>query len=285
MGRIAMSYRVRNGDSPWRIARALTGEGARWPELVRANPHKATNAAGNFRHLSPGEVLSVPPSWAGLLSPGRDTAAAAPSIPESATWTWTTDADGFVIVNGDRISLGSDSPASNAFDAHVWRWASLAKLHGDRNGVPTHWILGMVYAESGGDPDAKSFDGGYGLMQLTSAAARQGFAYDALRDPDLNIRLGAEFIRKIVRTGDDLPRVAAKYNAGSVRPSTDNPWGMHSTGNHISRVVKAANYALERLLTEPVPPAPVSEPSSSGGLPSGVGLAMAMWALRGLDLL
>jgi nucleoid-associated protein YgaU len=57
------SYKVLAGDFPIRIAKKLTGDGGRWPELVAANPQKKTGADGNFASLQPGEVLHLPESW------------------------------------------------------------------------------------------------------------------------------------------------------------------------------------------------------------------------------
>ena len=59
------SYVVQQGDFPWKIATKLTGHGARWPELIAANPTKPRAADGNFATLLPGEKLSVPAAWAG----------------------------------------------------------------------------------------------------------------------------------------------------------------------------------------------------------------------------
>ena len=54
---------VEPGDSPWRIAEQYTGDGLRWPELVRANPEKPRSPSGAFLTLTPGEKLLVPASW------------------------------------------------------------------------------------------------------------------------------------------------------------------------------------------------------------------------------
>jgi len=60
----AQTYAVQSGDSPWRIAQKLAGDGARWKELVAANPQKSRAADGSFKTLNPGEVLNVPAAWA-----------------------------------------------------------------------------------------------------------------------------------------------------------------------------------------------------------------------------
>jgi hypothetical protein len=56
-------YTVKKGDSPWKIAQAITGKGARWPELVAANPQKKRAQDGSFASLLPGEQLNLPASW------------------------------------------------------------------------------------------------------------------------------------------------------------------------------------------------------------------------------
>ena len=59
----ASKYTVLKGDSPSRIAKKLTGNDRRWPELVAANPSKPKAPDGNFKNLQPGEVLTLPASW------------------------------------------------------------------------------------------------------------------------------------------------------------------------------------------------------------------------------
>lgn len=49
-GPVSVRYTVQRGDSPWRIAAALTGHGQRWRELWPGPPPK----------LLPGMVLDVP---------------------------------------------------------------------------------------------------------------------------------------------------------------------------------------------------------------------------------
>ena len=59
-----LTYKVKSGDSPWKITAALIHDGNRWPELVAANPQKKKGKDGNFTSLLPGEVLQLPASWA-----------------------------------------------------------------------------------------------------------------------------------------------------------------------------------------------------------------------------
>lgn len=63
------TYVVQSGDSPWRLAERFTGNGNNWPELIRANPQKATMPDGNFRTFSTGERVKLPARWTALLAP------------------------------------------------------------------------------------------------------------------------------------------------------------------------------------------------------------------------
>jgi hypothetical protein len=51
---------VKKGDSLWKIAEAITGDGARWQELADANPDKTWS---QDYVIQPGEELKVPRSW------------------------------------------------------------------------------------------------------------------------------------------------------------------------------------------------------------------------------
>ncbi|HEY2517174.1 MAG TPA: LysM domain-containing protein, partial [Polyangiaceae bacterium] len=60
---VASTYTVQQDDFPWKIAAHFTGHGARWPELVAANPQKTKGKDGNFTTLLPGEKLNLPGAW------------------------------------------------------------------------------------------------------------------------------------------------------------------------------------------------------------------------------
>ena len=63
-----MTYEVGLGDSPSRIAGYLSGNSNRYPELLRANPHKRVVYVGGmptFESLGVGECLTVPPGFVG----------------------------------------------------------------------------------------------------------------------------------------------------------------------------------------------------------------------------
>lgn len=129
----------------------------------------------------------------------------------------------------------------------IARWEMLCNDTGDRFGVSRGWLLAMVWRESGGNPRAFNPDGGRGLLQITSAALKAGRTDEQLFDPGTNVGIGARYVADLMRRyGRDFPRVAAAFNAGSVRESERNPWGMVQTTGHVSAEVAALNYYLMR---------------------------------------
>lgn len=84
-------------------------------------------------------------------------------------------------------------------------------------------LKAVMAAESGFNPDAVSPKGAIGLMQVMPATAeryglqgdRRKSLADKLSDPRTNIRLGARYLRDLMRLfPDQLALVLASYNAG-----------------------------------------------------------------------
>lgn len=164
--------------------------------------------------------------------------------------SWNTRDDGSVEVDGSVPEL-SEPARSTMIERVCRRWGAAARAAGAKYGVPESWILGMIWAESGGDPTAQSPDGGLGLMQLTHPSTYAPHSRAAAMEPGLNIELGARTITSFARTprATDLPAVASRYNAGgradgSPHPSPASPWGYRETPGHIDRVVRASNTAI-----------------------------------------
>lgn len=135
----------------------------------------------------------------------------------------------------------------------VLPWLGLADTVSKRLHVPVEWILGMVYAESRGDPKAEAPDGGWGLMQITHPSFKSGLTKEQVFDPETNLLIGAGIIARHAARGAGLPVLASCYNAGGralgVAHRSAGPWGMRETPGHISRVVAACN-ALFRIIKE-----------------------------------
>lgn len=60
-----------------------------------------------------------------------------------------------------------------------------------------------------------------------------------LYNPVLNIDVGcAEIVERWNKSGEDPVLVAACYNAGGLYATSDNRWGLRSTGNHLDRAAQ-----------------------------------------------
>ena len=83
-------------------------------------------------------------------------------------------------------------------------------------------LAAVVYRESKFDPEARSSSGALGLMQLLPDTARgiaehtggRRFVVADLYDPEINVRYGAFYLRRLIRKYDDERLALAAYNAG-----------------------------------------------------------------------
>lgn len=146
-----------------------------------------------------------------------------------------------------RRTAGPPRTAAAAWDRHGSAMQAAAR----RFGVPVELLLATVCTESGGRADAVRQEPGYvsdeatpqrvspGLMQTLIGTAREALGDPSLDrarllDPAVSLDAGAALIRRqAVRgslpTGFDPPLVAIAYNAGSLRPTADQTWGLVQT--------------------------------------------------------
>jgi len=163
---------------------------------------------------------------------------------------WTTSPRGVVEVDGRAPMLEPREQAQ--FEATVRQWETTAAnaiaelTQPARVTVPN--VLGFIWAESRGNPRARSPKGALGLMQVLSSDARAGHTDAELVQPDVNVAAGVRYLNRIARAFDQLPELASKYNAGQLatlapHPSSTSPWGMREAPGYIDQVVAASNYA------------------------------------------
>ncbi|MGH3031262.1 MAG: lytic transglycosylase domain-containing protein [Gaiellaceae bacterium] len=83
-------------------------------------------------------------------------------------------------------------------------------------------LAAVIYRESKFDPDARSSEGALGLMQLLPDTA-EGIALNTggsrfrvadLLDPEINVRYGSFYLRRLIRKYEDERLALAAYNAG-----------------------------------------------------------------------
>jgi soluble lytic murein transglycosylase-like protein len=154
------------------------------------------------------------------------------------------------------------------------QWGDLCREIGSRHQLPDGWLQAMIWRESGGNarafrqekdrfgvPIRDAFGRlltGVGLMQITSPAIKKNRTDAELFNPPLNVELGATYVsylasRPDVRGTDgkpDFARISAAFNAGSVRDSGQNRWGMVQTSGHVDAEVAAFNYWLSRRMSD-----------------------------------
>jgi soluble lytic murein transglycosylase len=89
------------------------------------------------------------------------------------------------------------------------------------------WIRSLIRQESSFRPDARSSSNAMGVMQLLPSTAQElvkdfkikDFSVpDSLYDPDLNIKLGSNYLSRMIKSfNGNIPLALAAYNAGPTR--------------------------------------------------------------------
>lgn len=138
---------------------------------------------------------------------------------------------------------------------NIWtRYGELCSQYAKRYGVPVELIVATIAAESGGDQNARRAepqinDESVGLMQTLVKTARGALGQrdilaEHLLKPELSIEAGTAYIaQQRGTTHFDPPKVAAAYNAGSLRRDRGdaNRWKLlcypTGTGRHVDRFV------------------------------------------------
>ncbi len=131
----------------------------------------------------------------------------------------------------------------------VWdRYGVIMERWSTQYGVPFEIIMTTICVESKGNARARN-NKNYGMMQILVPTARsalndQSLTKESLYDPETAIRAGTAYMALQQRsTLYDPPKVAAAYNAGSLR-SAANPWGMRQYGPHLDKTVLWFNAVL-----------------------------------------
>jgi len=96
------------------------------------------------------------------------------------------------------------------------------------NGVDPLFVLAVITIESRFRPDAVSRAGAVGMMQIMPGTGEiladeigvEGYSEEGLTDPDINIRMGTYYIRKLQGKYDTDILALAAYNAGEGRVDT-----------------------------------------------------------------
>jgi soluble lytic murein transglycosylase len=98
----------------------------------------------------------------------------------------------------------------------------IVRGHAENYDLDAALLAAVIYRESKFDPDARSSSGAIGLMQLLPDTAKgiavhtggSRFQVSDLYDPEINVRYGAFYLRRLLRKYGDERLALAAYNAG-----------------------------------------------------------------------
>ena len=120
---------------------------------------------------------------------------------------------------GSSVAVAQSAPVERPAAAHPYA-AHIAEAS-QRFGIPEHWIVAVLRAESAGDVRAVSSAGAMGLMQVmpdtwAGLRVRYGLGRDPY-DPRNNILAGTAYLREMFDRYGNVAAMLAAYNAGPGR--------------------------------------------------------------------
>ena len=98
----------------------------------------------------------------------------------------------------------------------------IVRGHAHQYDLDAALLAAVIYRESKFDADARSSSGAIGLMQLLPSTAEgiaqltggSRFEVDDLYDPEINVRYGSFYLRRLLQKYGDVRLALAAYNAG-----------------------------------------------------------------------
>jgi peptidoglycan lytic transglycosylase len=101
-------------------------------------------------------------------------------------------------------------------------YEQILRTHGGNHDLDPALVAAVVYVESRFDPNAESEAGAIGLMQLLPDTANgiavhtggNRFRVSDLYDPEINVRYGSFYLRRLLTKYGDTRLALAAYNAG-----------------------------------------------------------------------
>ena len=265
------TYVIQRGDSLFKIAQKFYGDGYKYDLLA------IYNGLSNPGAIEVGQVLQIPDAQE------LDQSLYAWHNYKKGAIYWRLTTKG-VEVKGQGILLNAKFTTQAKKIWETFRNPILAAS--EKHHVPVPAIIATISTESSGNPQAyryepafytryiqgkaewksnpyyaspKRISASYGLVQIMYTTAYSvGFRGkpEDLYDPQQNLDAGCAYIAsayQIKQHGWDPPKIACAYNAGSVRPTTANAWGMYCHLGHLDRWIPGYNGAIEAIGAQAIP--------------------------------
>ena len=120
------------------------------------------------------------------------------------------------------FSLEQSKPGWYAQLRYPLAYEHVIRGHAENYDLDPALLAAVIYRESKFDADARSSSGAIGLMQLLPDTAKgiavhtggKEFVVEDLYDPEINVRYGSFYLRRLLRKYDDERLALAAYNAG-----------------------------------------------------------------------
>lgn len=213
------------------------GDGPDGPSVADGG---ATDGATKDGSPGDGGTTTPPAKNRGFLDPDR------PSHNVFGGVAWSVAGQRVTVVTPPAGSVTAIANCMKTYGPSIVKWADTYK-------VSRGSVIATAMTESNCTNPAGSSDGlSSGPMQVTGstcASVVTGYSSAACKtkmytDPDFSFMVGTKYMGSTYQKnqhGNDPPKIAAAYNAGSIRSSTANRWHMVVTGNHVDRFVGAYN--------------------------------------------
>ena len=261
-------YTIRSGDSLFQIARKFYGDGEQYRKLA------SYNGLSDPNNLRVGMKLRLPDETE-LNDPSQGLKVWH-NYGGGKVW-WRVTEKGIEVKGKGLLESSKYTKRSG----EIWqKYQGAIRTASEKYSVPIPVIIATISTESSGDAKAyrheaafyrryiknksqwknnpyhhspRRISSSYGLMQIMYTTAYSvGFRGEPedLYDPTVNVDAGSAYIAsafQIKQHGWDPPKIACAYNAGSVRPTSKNLWGMHYHPGHLDRWIPAYNGALKIL--------------------------------------
>jgi soluble lytic murein transglycosylase len=125
-------------------------------------------------------------------------------------------------VAGSIVYVENSKPGWYARMRYPLAYEEIIRGHARNYQLDPALIAAVIYRESKFDAEARSSSGAVGLMQLLPDTARgiatytggSSFVVSDLEDPEINVRYGSFYLRRLIRKYEDVRLALAAYNAG-----------------------------------------------------------------------